>query len=115
MESNPAFGDIPETPTGCAINRYPTTPNGNGSGLGPHKDKGKWIPLVVGVTLVESRRMKFSNDYKDKATQSHCIFTDRCSAYAFRDEMYTRWFHESLKKGPTQKKTIYSVTYRFVR
>jgi hypothetical protein len=114
LEEAPYFGGIPEKPSGCAINRYAPTSNGRGNGLGPHKDKGSWIPLVVGVTLVESRKMSFSNDYKTRATQRHSFTTEVGSVYGFRDEMYTRWYHESLKKGPTQKRTIYSITYRFL-
>lgn len=114
LEEAPHFGDVPEMPDGCAINRYATTDNGKGNGLGPHRDKGSWIPLVVGVTLVESRMMAFSDDYKARATQRHSFTTEAGSVYGFRDEMYTRWFHESLKKGRAQKRTIYSITYRFL-
>lgn len=114
LEEASYFGDIPEMPSGCAINRYATTDNGKGNGLGPHRDKGSWIPLVVGVTLVESRVMAFSDAYKAQATQRHSFTTEAGSVYGFRDEMYTRWFHESLKKGRTQKRTIYSITYRFI-
>lgn len=114
LKECPSFGDIPETPTGCAVNRYAVTDNGRGNGLGPHQDKGAWIPLVIGVTLVESRKMSFSNGYKARATERHTFTTEAGSVYGFRDEMYTRWFHESLKKGKSQKQTIYSVTYRFL-
>lgn len=110
----PYFGDVPEIPYGCAINRYATTENGRGNGLGPHRDKGVWRPLVLGVTLVEARKMAFSNDYKEKATRRVEFTTARGSVYGFRDEMYTRWWHESLKKGLSQAKTIYSITYRFL-
>ena len=109
----PHFGDVPTVASGCAINRYAPTPNRKGSGLGPHRDKGLWMPLVVGVTLVESRRVVFSNDYKERATRRFELETKAGSVYAFRDEMYTQWFHESLKKGPSQQQTIYSITYRF--
>lgn len=109
----PRFGRVPNKPSSCAINRYETTSNHVGNGLGPHRDQGKWKPLVVGVTLVESRDMAFSNDYKEKATLRYQITTARGSVYAFRDDIYTRWYHESLKKGRTQKHTIYSITYRF--
>ena len=109
----PHFGIVPTEASGCAINRYAPTPNKKGSGLGPHRDKGLWKPLVVGVTLVESRRVVFSNDYKERATRRFELETKAGSVYAFRDEMYTQWFHESLKKGPSQQKTIYSITYRF--
>ena len=109
------FADVPEVPSGCAINRYEPTANKRGSGLGPHRDKGLWKPLVVGVTLVESREMAFGEwGPNGEATRRHRITTQRGSVYAFRDELYTRWFHESLKKGPTQKRTIYSITYRFL-
>jgi len=114
LKEAPYFGQIPEEPAGCAINRYAPTDNGRGNGLGPHKDKGSWIPLVVGVTLVESRDMSFSNEYKTRATQRHRFTTEVGSVYGFRDDMYTKWYHESLKKGPRQRKTIYSITYRFL-
>ena len=110
----PAFGQIPETPSGCAINRYAPTNNGKGNGLGPHRDKGQWKPLVVGVTLVESRTMALADDYKEKAKRRYKFTTAPGSVYAFRDELYTKWWHESIKKGPSQKATIYSVTYRFL-
>lgn len=114
LKECPHFGSIPEKPAGCAVNRYAVTENGKGSGLGPHQDKGAWIPLVIGVTLVESRKMSLSNDYKSRATERHTFTTEAGSVYGFRDEMYTKWFHESLKKGKSQKNTIYSITYRFL-
>lgn len=104
---------IPERCTGCAINRYARTENGRGNGLGPHRDKGSWQPLVIGVTLVESREMEFTDDYKERATHTVRLTTERASVYGFRDELYRRWFHASLKKGRSQAKTIYSITYRF--
>ena len=110
----PDFGEVPETPSGCAINRYAPTLNGKGNGLGPHRDKGQWKPLVIGVTLVESRKMALADDYKEKAKRRYEFTTERGSVYAFRDEMYTKWWHESMKKGPSQEATIYSVTYRFL-
>ena len=114
LEESPYFGTLPEQPTGCAVNRYAVTENGKGNGLGPHRDKGAWIPLVVGVTLVESRKMSLSNDYKQRATERHTFTTEPGSVYAFRDQLYTKWYHESLKKGRSQKNTIYSITFRFL-
>lgn len=108
---NPKFGSIPDMPAGCAVNRYPTSTNGKGSGLGKHKDKGQWIPLVVGVTFVAGRRMMFSNRYEDQSVD-HVITTERGSVYGFRDEMYSDWWHASLKNN-IQSGTIYSITYRF--
>lgn len=108
------FGDLPDAPSGCAVNRYETTANGKGSGLGPHRDKGSWRALVVGVTLGEARSMAFSDGYKADARVTHVVPTARASVYAFRDEIYSRWYHESLKKGPSQQRTVYSITYRFL-
>lgn len=110
----PALKTLPPEPYACAINRYPLSCGVSGSGLGPHKDTGAWKPLVIGVTLNEDRKMAFSNGYKSQATQRHVLNTKACSVYAFYDEMYTDWYHESCKKKPTsQKRTIYSITYRF--
>lgn len=114
VHPNGAFLDLPEEASGCAINRYDPTLNGKGSGLGPHRDKGAWKPLVVGVTLVESRQMVFSDDYKQNAKVTYKLPTERGSVYGFRDCMFTKWYHESLKKGASQQKTIYSITYRFL-
>lgn len=108
------FPDLPDEPSGCAINRYDPTENRKGSGLGPHRDAGAWKPLVVGVTLVEWREMAFSDGYKGQATKTHKIRTEPGSVYCFRDEMFTKWYHESLKKGAKHEKTIYSITYRFL-
>ena len=113
MSTAPKFGDIPLVPGGCAINRYPTTANGKGAGIGPHKDKGEWQPLVIGVTLVESRRVAFTQTYQQTPDKAHTVVTPAGSVYGFRDEMYTQWFHQVMKKGGTQRKTIYSITYRF--
>jgi hypothetical protein len=113
---SPAFTSLPSEPYACAINRYPVSSGATGSGLGPHKDTGAWKPLVIGVTLVEDRKMAFTNGYKSQATQRHVLQTKAGSVYAFRDEMYTDWYHESCKKKPpSQKQTIYSITYRFPR
>lgn len=82
----PDFGEIPETPSGCAINRYATTPNGKGNGLGLHRDKGQWKPLVIGVTLVESRTMALSEEYKANAKRRYEFITAgaRCTPSATR-------------------------------
>ena len=93
----PDFGEVPETPSGCAINRYAPTLNGKGNGLGPHRDKGQWKPLVIGVTLVESRKMALADDYKEKAKRRYELpRPGRCTPSRTN---CTRWWHESMKRA----------------
>lgn len=106
--------DIPSVPVAATVNRYPVSDSnrGRGSQLGLHQDKGKWRPLVMGVTLGPDdwRVMKFVHK---PTTTSHKIRTTPGDAYLFREAMYTDWHHASMTRSGGQSGTIYSVTFRW--
>tara|TARA_B100000787_G_C16120673_1_gene262512 strand:- start:168 stop:842 length:675 start_codon:yes stop_codon:yes gene_type:complete len=103
--------NLPHNFTSCTANRYPI-----GEGLGKHKDGGVWEPYVVGLTIGSSRHMEFYCE--DKRLESLHIQTKRCSAYIFWGNMYTDYYHASLKGAKNgkyfQEGTAYSLTYRHV-
>ena len=108
--------DIPEEPMACAVNRYPVSDpvKGRGSQLGFHQDRGNWRELVIGVTLgpEDWREMRFLH----KPTKTmHKLRTEAGDVYLFRNAMYTDWHHASMKRSSKQKRTIYSVTFRWSR
>ena len=103
----PYVKNLPEKFTSCTANKYPI-----GEGLGAHKDGSVWKPFVVGLTLNGKRTMEFTNESGEKVQ----VLTKRCSAYIFFDEMYTDWYHASLKGKKEgkyyQDSTVFSLTYR---
>lgn len=102
--------DLPTKFTSCTANRYPV-----GEGLGAHKDGPAWEPYVLGVTIGSSRHMQFRSDSGEKLT----FLTKRCSAYIFWSDMYTDWYHSSMKGSNSgkyfQPGTAYSLTFRSAR
>ena len=103
----PYVTNLPEKFTSSIANKYPL-----GEGLGAHKDGSVWKPFVVGLTLNGNRTMEFTKESGEKIQ----LLTKRCSAYIFFDDMYTDWYHASLKGKKNgkyyQDSTVFSLTYR---
>lgn len=97
------------------LNKYAAT-----QGVGPHKDKGPWKPLVVGVTLSDDpfgkpSVMTFSTFVPTmcgEKTVRLAVPTRHRSVYIFYNRAYTDGEHKRNRCPIAQQGNVYSFTYR---
>jgi len=92
------------TPETLVINKYNI-----GDKCGAHHDPPRENPLVIGITIGNSRKMRWRND-KNKNIK-YDIITEPRSLYAFWGDAFNNWTHESVA-SKKQKGTLYSLTFR---
>jgi DNA oxidative demethylase len=95
----------PEAIEEVLISRYPV-----GAGIGWHRDAPMFGPIVLGVSLLGTCRMRFQLTRQGQREVADCLLEPR-SAYVLRDAARFSWQHCI----PPTKELRYSVTFRTVR
>ena len=95
----------PEALEQALINRYPMR-----AGIGWHRDAPMFGPVVVGISLFGTCRMRFQRNRNGRREVAGCLLEPR-SAYVLRGEARVSWQHCI---SPT-KALRYSVTFRTLK
>jgi DNA oxidative demethylase len=95
----------PEAIEQALISRYPS-----GAGIGWHRDAPMFGPIVVGVSLLGTCRMRFQQTRNGQREVAECLLEPR-SAYVLRDAARVSWQHSI----PPTKELRYSITFRTVK
>jgi alkylated DNA repair dioxygenase AlkB len=102
FENNEVFKNFsPET---LVINRYNI-----GEKCGAHHDPPRENPLVIGITIQNSRTMRWRKDTNKSV--KYDILTEPRSVYCFWGDAFNCWTHESVA-SKKQKGVVFSLTFR---
>jgi len=91
----------PET---LVLNKYDI-----GDKCGAHHDPPRAEPLVIGITIGNSRKMRWRKD--TNILTKYDIVTEPRSLYAFWGDAFNSWTHESVA-SKKQKGVVYSLSFR---
>ena len=81
-----------------------------GAGIGWHRDAPMFGPMVVGVSLAGTCRMRFQRKVAGERETAEAILAPR-SAYLLAEEARFLWRHSI----PPAKELRYSITFRTVK
>ena len=91
----------PET---LVLNKYEI-----GDKCGAHHDPPREQPLVIGITIGNTRKMRWRKDTNKLI--KYDIVTEPRSLYAFWGDAFNSWTHESVA-SKKQKGVVYSLSFR---
>jgi DNA oxidative demethylase len=95
----------PEAIEQALVSQYPS-----GAGIGWHRDAPMFGPIVVGISLLGTCRMRFRQTQNGSREVAECLLEPR-SAYVLRNAARVLWQHSI----PATKELRYSITFRTVK